>query len=94
MGFGPRSGRGIGKCGVFATLCDARRPLGRIFLSLSATVVAVIAKDAMNPDGITRKVIRTLGNRFAGHLREPEADEKRTILIVEAEVLPEPRESK
>ena len=94
MGLGPRSGRGIGKCGVFAALCDVRRPLGRIFLSLAATVAGVVAKDAMNPKGITRKVLRTLGNRFAGRLQEPEADAPRTIRTVDAEVLPGPRESK
>ena len=61
---------------------------------MAATVVAVITKDAMKPYGITRRVFRSLGNRIAARLREPEADAKRTIRTVEAEVLPGPRESK
>jgi hypothetical protein len=93
-GLGPRSGRGMGKCGVFASLCDARRPPGRIFLFLAATVVGVVAKDAMNPKGITRKVFRSLVNRFDGHLQEPEADGQRTIRTEDAEVLPGVPESK
>ena len=94
LGRGPGTGRGRGRCCVFATLFDARRPPGRIFLSLAATVAGVVAKDAMNPKGITRKMLRTLGNYFAGRLQEPEADAQRTIRTVKAEVLPGPRESK
>ena len=94
VGLGPRSGRGMGKCSVFATLCDVRRPPGKIFLSLAVAAVGVVAKDAMNPAGVTRKMLRTLGNYFAGRLQEPEVDVKRTIRTVEAEVLPGPRKSK
>ena len=93
-GRGPGTGRGKGRCGIVAALCDARRTPGRIFLSLAVTAVGMVVKDAMNPDGITRKVFLTLGNRIAARMREPEAGAKRTIRTVEAEVLPGPRESK
>ena len=94
LGRGPGTGRGMGRCGIFTTLCDARRPPGRVFLSLAATVVAVITKDAMNPYGITRRVFRSLGNRIAARLREPEADAQRTIRTVESEVLPKQLKTK
>jgi hypothetical protein len=84
----------MGRCGIFTTLCDARKPSGKVFLSLAVATVGVVARDVMNPKGITRKVLRMLGNRFAGRLQEPEADTQRTIRTVEAEVLPGPRDLK
>jgi len=94
IGLGPRSGRGRGKCGILSMMCDARRPPGRVFLSLAAIVAGVVVKDAMNPRGIIRKVLSTLGSRFADRLQMPESDEKRIIRTIEAEVFPGPQESK
>ena len=94
LGRGPGTGRGMGRCGIFTTLCDARRPAGRVFLSLAVTAVGMVVKDAMNPEGITRKVFRTLGNIFTARLWEPGGELVRTVREVEAEVLPGPRNSK
>jgi len=93
-GRGPGTGRGRGGCGVFSTLCDARRPPGRIFISLAVTVAGAVVKDVMNPLGITRKILRALRSRFAGRLQEPEADAKRIMRTVDAEVLLGPRKLK
>lgn len=93
-GRGPGTGRGRGRCGVFATLCDARRPSGRVFLSLAATVAGVIAKDAMNPQGITRTMVRALGSRLAGSLRDSDALPERQIRNAEYEVLQGLRKTK
>lgn len=93
-GRGPGTGRGRGGCGVFATLCDARRPPGKIFLSLAATVAGVVVKDAMNPNGITRRAFRIVENRLFGCLSEPDREIQKKVRTVEAEVLPGPRETK
>jgi hypothetical protein len=84
----------MGRCGIFTTLCDARRPSGKVFLSLAVATVGVVARDVMNPKGITRKVFRALGNTFTARLREPGGEPVRTVREVEAEVLPGPRDLK
>jgi hypothetical protein len=94
LGKGPGTGRGMGRCGIFTTLCEARRPPGRVFLTLAVTGVGLVVKDAMNPEGITRKAFRRLGNILTARLREPGEEPVRTIREVEAEVLPGPRELK
>ena len=94
LGRGPGTGRGMGRCGIFTTLCDARRPPGKVFLSSAVATVGVVVKDAMNPEGITRKVFSTLGNIFTARLREPGGEPARTVREVEVEVLPGPRDLK
>jgi len=94
LGRGPGTGRGRGMCAGVSTLCDPRRPPGKIILSFAAAVAGVVIKDAMNPGGITRKLFRTLGNCITGRLRKPETDSIRTLRSVDAEVLPNPRKLK
>jgi len=88
LGRGPGTGRGMGWCST------GKRPPGRIFLSLAVTAVGVVVKDAMNPDGITRRVFRALGHILTPRLREPGGEPARTVREVEVEVLPGPRDLK
>jgi len=87
---GPGTGRGRGGCRVFASLCDARRPPGKMFLSLAATLAAMIVKDALNPKGITRKTVNMLGSRIAGRLRSSENISERTVRTTEYEEISRP----
>ncbi|MHB9029692.1 MAG: DUF5320 family protein [Candidatus Latescibacterota bacterium] len=87
-GRGPGTGRGRGGCGMFAALCDTKRPPGKAFLSLATTVTGLVEKDTMNPEGITRKMLRILEDRFVAPLREPKAGEIKRVRTVNAEVLP------
>ena len=90
-GKGPGTGRGRGICAGFSALCNPKRPPGKAFLSLALAAAGVVIKDAMNPDGITRTLIRTVSTRFSGFLGEQKKNPVRTIRTVDAEVLPEPR---
>ncbi len=86
-GLGPGTGRRRGGYDVFSARCGSRRPSGSIFLSLAATVVGLVVKDAMNPEGITRRVFQSIRNQITLRLKEPKTHEKRMIRSVEAEVL-------
>jgi hypothetical protein len=58
-------------------------------------MAGVIVKDAMNPEGITRKFVHTVKNRFVSHLKKSQTgDQIRKVRTVEAEVLPESGKSK
>jgi hypothetical protein len=73
---------------VFTALCDGQRPPAKALFALATAVTGVIIKDAMNPEGVTRKMLRMAGERFMARLEEPKAGEIRRVRTVEAEVLP------
>lgn len=90
-GKGPGTGRGRGICTGFSALCNPKRPPGKIILSFTAAVTGVVIQDALNPDGLIRKLIRLFGTRISGFLGARESDSVKTVRTVDAEVLPDAR---